>query len=142
MGTLWRLVLDAPEAVSAEARALLVALHTQLGGSIGDHGATIRAAFLRCGAPSLPAIKGFLKDALAPTDDQASPSTALRSRQPSSRAATQVSMNRLHPRIWQRTVLLVFSGLVRTHQTLFLAVCVDGYPECGLCCWYQHGMIV
>lgn len=48
VGTLWRLVLDAPEAVSAEARALLVALHTQLGGSIGDHGAAIRAAFLRC----------------------------------------------------------------------------------------------
>ncbi len=58
MDTLWRLVLDAPEAVSAEARSLLVALHTQLGGSIGDHSAAIRAAFLRCGEPPVPAPQG------------------------------------------------------------------------------------
>lgn len=47
---LWQLALDAPEAVSAEARSLLVAVHTQLGGSIADHRPAIQAAFLRCGA--------------------------------------------------------------------------------------------
>lgn len=44
---LWRLVLDAPEAVSADARGLLVAIHTELGGSIADHAPRIQAAFLR-----------------------------------------------------------------------------------------------
>ena len=47
VGFLWQLVLDASEAVSAEARSLLVAVHTQLGGSIADHGPALQAAFLR-----------------------------------------------------------------------------------------------
>lgn len=47
---LWRLVLDAPEAVSASARALLVDMHTQLGGSITDHRQAVRTAFLKYAA--------------------------------------------------------------------------------------------
>jgi hypothetical protein len=63
---LWQLVLDASEAVSAEARSLLVAVHTQLGGSIADHGPAIQAAFLRCGlqlprARTLVATGGYMK---------------------------------------------------------------------------------
>lgn len=45
---LWRLVLDAPEAVSADARSLLVRVHTQLGGDLAAEGPAVQAAFLRC----------------------------------------------------------------------------------------------
>ena len=45
---LWQLVLEAPEAVSGEARALLVRSHTQLSDADAEATAAENSSFLRC----------------------------------------------------------------------------------------------